>query len=152
LFVIRRNKLILELSLLGILISCTFILLFNIYPGGIIVPVYFSFYLFQPKRLFATFIIAFISTLIYKLISKKFLLFGRRRFVFLIILSAFFSFFINILLYDYQYGFSAFYSIGFLIPGLLSNNIIKQGFLITLISLLTVSIVIFFIFKVFFYL
>ncbi len=143
---------ILELSLIGILVSGFFILIFNYYPGGIIVPVYFSFYLSQPKRLFSTLLIAMIASLIYKLISKKMILFGRRRFVFLIVLSTFLSLSINFLLNDYHYGFSGYQSIGFLIPGLLANNIIKQGFLITIISLLTVSIIIFFIFKAFFYL
>jgi poly-gamma-glutamate biosynthesis protein PgsC/CapC len=144
--------LILEFSLLGILIACTFILLFDIYPGGIIVPVYFSFYLYQPKRLFATILIAFITTLIYKWISPKLILFGRRRFVFLIILSSFLSLFIHFILNDYHYSLSAFHSIGLLIPGLLANSIIKQGFFITIVSLATVSIIIFFTFKVFFYL
>jgi len=144
--------LILELSLIGILVSGLFILFFNVFPGGIIVPVYFSFYLSQPKRLFSTLLIAILASLIFKVISKKMILFGRRRFVFLIILSTFLSFLINFLLNDYHYGFTGYQSIGFLIPGLLANNIVKQGLLITIISLVTVSIIIFFIFKAFFYL
>ncbi|MFW6248294.1 MAG: poly-gamma-glutamate biosynthesis protein PgsC/CapC [Bacteroidota bacterium] len=143
---------ILELSLIGIFVSGIYILIFNVFPGGIIVPVYISLYLTQPKRLFSTLLIALLATIIFKYFSKKMILFGRRRFVFLIVLSTFLSLFINNLLNDYYIGFSAYQSIGLLIPGLLANNMIKQGVLITFVSLFTVSIIIFFIFKAFFYL
>jgi len=144
--------LILELSLIGILVSCFYILLFHLYPGGIIVPVYFSFYLTQPTRLFATIMVSLISVFIFQFISRKLIIFGRRRFVFLIILSAFLSLLANYFFQDYQSGLTVYGSIGILIPGLLANNIIRQGFFVTMASMFTVSIITFFLFKVFFYL
>lgn len=143
---------ILELSLIGILVSCFYILLFNVYPGGIIVPVFFSFYLTQPFRLLATIMVSLISVVIFQFLSRKLIIFGRRRFVFLIILSAFLSLLTNFFFQDYQSGLIVYGTIGMLIPGLLANNIIRQGFFVTIASMFTVSIITYFLFKVFFYL
>ena len=143
---------ILELSLIGILVSCFYILLFNVYPGGIIVPVFFSFYLTQPFRLLATIMVSLISVVIFQFLSQKLIIFGRRRFVFLIILSAFLSLLTNFFFQDYQSGLTVYGTIGMLIPGLLANNIIRQGFFVTIASMFTVSIITYFLFKVFFYL
>ncbi len=143
---------ILELSLIGILVSCFYILLFNVYPGGIIVPVFFSFYLTQPFRLLATIMVSLISVVIFQFLSRKLIIFGRRRFVFLIILSAFLSLLTNFFFQDYQSGLTVYGTIGMLIPGLLANNIIRQGFFVTIASMFTVSIITYFLFKVFFYL
>lgn len=143
---------ILELSLLGIVISCVYILIFNVYPGGIIVPIYFSLYLNQPKRMIATLLIAVLASLIYQFVSKRMILFGRRRFVFLMILSSFLSLLVSLVLTDFQSGISVYKSIGIFIPGLLANNILRQGLILTLVSLFTVAIILFFVFKAFFYL
>ena len=143
---------ILELSLLGIVVSCVYILIFNVYPGGIIVPIYFSLYLNQPKRIIVTLLIAILASFLYQFFSHKLILFGRRRFVFIIILSSFLSLIVSLFLTDFQSGLSVYKSIGILIPGLLANNILRQGFMITMTALFTVSIVLFFVFRAYFYL
>ncbi len=78
------------------------------------------------------------------------LLFGRRRFVFLIVLSSFLSLALNLLFKSYLIDFAGYQTLGILIPGLLANNIFKQGFVITLLSLFTVSVFVFFAFKLVF--
>ncbi|HOO34109.1 MAG TPA: poly-gamma-glutamate biosynthesis protein PgsC/CapC [Thermotogota bacterium] len=138
---------ILELSVIGIICSCIYILLFDTFPGGIIVPVYFSMYLFQPARIAGTLLISVPSVIILKLLSKKLLIFGRRRFVFLLILSAFLYLLLSFILDEFFSGLNAYQVIGLFIPGLLANNMYKQGIWKTLLSLLTVSVFIFFTFR-----
>ncbi|MFO7882404.1 MAG: poly-gamma-glutamate biosynthesis protein PgsC [Kosmotogaceae bacterium] len=141
---------LLELSIIGVSLSCLFILLFKYYPGGIIVPVYFAMYMYQPKRIIGTLIIAFIIVLIYKLLSKKLLIFGRRRFVFLLVLSVFLTLIINSFTNTYALETIGYRTLGAIIPGLLGNNIARQGIVITLISLFIVSVLTFFSFRLVF--
>lgn len=141
---------ILELSVIGIICSAVYILIFDLYPGGIIVPVYFSMYLYQPQRLMGTVLISILCVFIFRFLSKRMLLFGRRRFVFLIVLSSFLSLALNLLFKSYLIDFAGYQTLGILIPGLLANNIFKQGFVITLLSLFTVSVFVFFAFKLVF--
>ncbi len=142
--------LLLELSIIGVSLSCLFILLFKYYPGGIIVPVYFAMYMYQPKRIIGTLVIALVIVLIYKLLSKKLLIFGRRRFVFLLVLSVFLTIIINIFTNTYALETIGYRTLGVIIPGLLGNNIARQGFVITLISLFIVSVLTYFSFRLVF--
>ncbi len=138
---------ILELSVIGIICSSLYTLIFSIFPGGIIVPVYFSMYLFQPSRIIGTLCIALMATFIFKVLSKKLLIFGRRRFVFLLILSSFLSLLLNYLFKEFSIVLTSYQVIGLFIPGLLANNMVKQGILLTLSSLFIVSVFVFFTFR-----
>lgn len=135
---------LLELSIIGVSLSCLFILLFKYYPGGIIVPVYFAMYMYQPRRIIGTLIIACIVVIIYKLLSKKLLIFGRRRFVFLLVLSTFITLIINSFTNTYSMKTIGYRTLDAIIPGLLGNNIARQGLVVTLLSLFLVSVFIFF--------
>ena len=80
-----------ETLLIGILLAIIFVEIFDIYPGGIIVPAYIALYLDVPLRVLVTILIAFIALLSYKALSRFFILFGRRRFVTMVLLGAFWA-------------------------------------------------------------
>jgi len=137
-----------ETLIIGILMAVLYVEIFDIYPGGIIVPAYIALYLDQPLRVLTTILIALLSLLTYKIWSKFLILFGRRRFVTMILVGVLWAqlwFLLLPHLFSSPIGLRA---IGWLIPGLLANNLEKQKFFLTLASMLTVSIFTFFLVRV----
>jgi poly-gamma-glutamate biosynthesis protein PgsC/CapC len=112
----------------------------DIYPGGIIVPAYIALYLDQPLRVVVTVLVAFLSLFSYRLISRFLILFGKRRFVMFILLGALWAQIWYFLLPHFYQDPLGFRVIGWLIPGLLANNLEKQRMIPTLASLLIVSV------------
>ena len=66
-----------ETIFLGLLLATLYVEIFDIYPGGIIVPAYMALYLHQPGRIAATVVVAYLSLFSYKLLSRYVILFGR---------------------------------------------------------------------------
>ena len=127
-----------NIVILGVLISIFYYELTDISPGGIVVPGLLVLYITQPFKLIYTIVIAFLSYLIAKLLSKKLLIFGKRRFVVLIIISLL----LNLLftgIFSLFSGITVSISlIGYTIAGLLANDFYKQGVKKTFPSLVIV--------------
>ncbi len=140
-----------ELFFTGLLISLLFIGLTGYYPGGIIVPGYLVLYADQPLRITGTLAAALIAYLLYRLASRYFILFGKRRFVFLILTSAVLSFSFSFLLPMIFPVSLEMRMIGWVIPGLVAGNFDKQGIVPTLSSMAVVLAVLVFISKIYFY-
>jgi len=131
--------------LIGIVAALLYAEATGLLPGGIIVPAYVALYLDQPLRVVATIGAALLSLLGFRLLSRYFVLFGRRRFVLLILLGALFG---QLWIVLWPRLFSApldLRVIGWIIPGLLANNCERQKILPTLASLITVSVLAYFI-------
>ncbi len=129
-----------ETLFIGLLVAVLYVEIFGVYPGGIIVPAYIALYLDQPLRILVTLAIAVLCVLVYRILSRFVILFGKRRFVAFIFLGAVLAQIWTVLfphLFPETFGLRA---IGWLIPGLLANNCEKQRFLPTLASLATVSV------------
>jgi poly-gamma-glutamate biosynthesis protein PgsC/CapC len=129
----------LETLLAGLVLALLWAEWTDISPGGVIVPGYFALYLDRPIRGLATLIAAVLCLLLYRLLSRYVILFGRRRFVLMILLGA-------ILAQAWFLVFPRFFHsplelqvIGWIIPGILASNLQRQRFLPTLASLVTVS-------------
>ena len=136
-----------ETLLIGLVVAFLYVELMDIYPGGIIVPAYIALYLDQPLRILATILIAFLGLYTYRILSRFLILFGKRRFVMLVLLGALWAqiwFLISPHLFSDPFGLRA---IGWLIPGLLANNLEKQKYVPTLASMLFVSIFTYFLVK-----
>jgi poly-gamma-glutamate biosynthesis protein PgsC/CapC len=133
-----------EISFLGLLISLLFIGLTGFYPGGIIVPSYLVLFMDQPARIVGTLIAALLTMLCFKLASQYLILFGKRRLVFMILLSGLWTF---IWLQVFPFIFPAsleFRVIGWVIPGLIANHFERQGVVVTTGSLIIVTVVVYF--------
>jgi poly-gamma-glutamate biosynthesis protein PgsC/CapC len=133
-----------ETFFVGLILALLYTEMMEIYPGGIIVPAYFALYLDQPFRIGATLLIALLSLLTYKLLSRFFILFGRRRFVMLLLLGALWGQLWFIVVPHLFSGTTELRLIGWLIPGLLANNCEKQRLSATLASLFTVAVLTYF--------
>lgn len=135
---------IFETLIIGIIVAFLYVEVMDIYPGGIIVPAYVALSLESPPVVLSTIIVAFLSLFTYKGLSRFLILFGKRRFVMLVLLGVIWA-------QIWQFFFSHFFSIpleynviGWLIPGLLANNLEKQKIIPTLASLFIVSVITYF--------
>jgi len=114
----------------GMLVSFFILETTGIYPGGIIVPGFLSFYFPFPERIAATYVIALVSIGLFRIISSVTLLFGRRRFFFMILTGALLTTLYNILVtgaLSAQLLLPDTRAVGLVIPGLMANNSEKQG-------------------------
>lgn len=137
-----------ETLFIGLIVAVLYVEIMDIYPGGIIVPAYMALFLDQPLRILVTILVAVLSLMTYKLLSQVFILFGRRRFVMLILLGALWGEIWFLFLPHVYSGAMELRVIGWVIPGLLANNLEKQRFLATVASLFTVSIATYFLVRI----
>ena len=133
-----------ETFFVGLILALFYVEIMEIYPGGIIVPAYIALHLDHPLRVAATLLIAFLSLLTYRLLSRFFILFGRRRFVMLLLLGAMWGQLWFILAPHMFSGTMELRMIGWVIPGLLANNCEKQRLIATLAGLFTVVVATYF--------
>lgn len=134
-----------ETLLIGLVLAVIYVEIMDVYPGGIIVPAYVALYLDQPLRVLVTIVIAFLSLYSYRFLSRFLILFGKRRFVMLILLGVIWAqvwFLLIPHIFSDPLGLRA---VGWLIPGLLANNLEKQKIVPTLASMLIVAVLTYFI-------
>jgi poly-gamma-glutamate biosynthesis protein PgsC/CapC len=135
---------IFETLLIGLVIAVLYVEILDIYPGGLIVPAYVALYYDQPLRILATVLVAFLSLYSYKFLSRFLILFGKRRFVMLVLIGAVWAQIWFLLLPHFFSDPIGLKAIGWLIPGLLANNLEKQKIVPTLASMVIVSTVTYF--------
>ena len=95
-----------EILVLGVLISIVFYELTDLSPGGIIVPGLMVLYISNPWRMFYTLAVAIGAYYIVKLLSLRFIIFGKRRFALLIVFSFLLYVFISAFGGGLVHGFS----------------------------------------------
>jgi poly-gamma-glutamate biosynthesis protein PgsC/CapC len=129
-----------ETFLIGVVLAVLYTEVTDLYPGGIIVPAYFALYLNDSLRLLGTVCVALLSLFVFRVLSRYLILFGKRRFVMFILLGALLSQAWALLLPQLLPSLGGFPILGWVIPGLLANNLEKQRPLPTLASLFTVAV------------
>ena len=130
-----------EIAFVGLLLSLLFTGITGIYPGGIIVPSYLVLFVNQPARIVGTLIAALLTLFVYRGLSQHLILFGRRRFVFLILIGGLWAL-LWIQVFPALFPLSLeFRVIGWVIPGLIASHFDRQGVTVTTASLVTVTVV-----------
>ncbi len=130
----------LELPFLGLLLSLGLIALTGVYPGGIIVPSYLVLFFEEPQRLVGTGVAALLTLWVYLLVSRYLILFGRRRFVFLVLVGGVWALAWRNWM-PFLFPASQEYTvIGWVVPGLIANQFERQGVLLTLGAMLTATV------------
>jgi len=124
---------------LGIILSLWLTEWLGVTAGGIIVPGYIAMYLHDPLRVLATFTISILVFLIVKGLSTFLLIYGKRRLVLSLLLGFFFGYISrNYLAVEFQVMGWDFYTIGYIIPGLIASWMDRQGVVRTL-SVITIT-------------
>lgn len=117
-----------EVAFIGLVVATLFTELTGLYPGGVIVPAYLALFANQPLRLVGTLIVAVLAWATYRLVERAFVLFGRRRFLMLVLLGgawALVGYRLVPLVWPDSLELRA---IGWVIPGLIANSFERQGF------------------------
>jgi gamma-polyglutamate biosynthesis protein CapC len=128
-----------ETIFIGLAAALLYIEATGIYPGGIIVPAFLAVSLDHPLRTAATIGVACLSLLIYKLLARYFILFGRRRFIVFLFLGGLLSQLFALAAPRLLASPGELRVVGYIIPGLLASNLERQKFLPTLASMATVT-------------
>lgn len=134
---------IIESFFIGLIIGFMFYEIIGISPGGVIAPAYFALFIHQPDKIAVTIFIAIIVWLILIIASRWLIIYGRRRLLIALILG----FLIKLLL---EYKLQSLpgiqidlQSIGYIIPGLIANEMFRQKAIPTLAALGIVTIMIY---------
>ncbi|MCD6097906.1 poly-gamma-glutamate biosynthesis protein PgsC [bacterium] len=128
---------------LGLFVSLIFAETFGLAAGGMVVPGYIAVYLGQPMRIIATLGIAFLTLLTIKFLSNYILIYGRRRFVLVILVAFVYVFLYRLFVMNVSvHGMLSIDPVGFIIPGLIALWMERQGVLDTLSSLFIASVIV----------
>lgn len=114
--------------LLGVLVSLIYTELTG-FSAGLIIPGYLALNLHSPVRLAYTLAVAATAALICRLLSQAVILYGRRRFAMLMLLTFFLSGAVSAL------GVLDISVLGVILPGLIAREFDRQGYVNTLLSM-----------------
>ncbi len=130
---------ILETLFVGLVLALLWAEITDVAPGGLIVAGYFALYLDRPLRMAATLAAALLALAVYKVLAGRLVLFGRRRFVLLVLAGAVISQAWLVVLPGALDARVELRVIGWVVPGILASSLVRQKVLPTLASLAAVS-------------
>jgi len=130
---------ILETLFVGLVLALLWAEITDVAPGGLIAAGYFALYLDRPLRVAATLVAALLALAVYKVLAGRLVLFGRRRFVLLVLAGAVISQAWLVVLPGALDARVELRVIGWVVPGILASSLVRQKVLPTLASLAAVS-------------
>ena len=127
---------------IGIAMGFLFYELVGLSPGGIVVPGYIALFIDQPLRIMVTVAIAILTYYIVSFLSNYLILYGKRRFLSMILISFLVKWIVESFIFQFPVTNIEIQSIGYIIPGLLSNEMKRQGIIPTLLAMSIVAILV----------
>ncbi len=124
-----------EAFFIGLIIGFVYYEIVGLTPGGVIAPAYLALYIREPQQILATLVVAFLTWGTLKLLLPYLLLYGRRKLLLALVLGFAYGLLLNRLLGFGFYLPNAIHSIGYLVPGLIAAEMVRQKLLPTLASL-----------------
>ena len=107
----------------------------GILSGGLVSAGYISFYVNQPARVASTLLMAVAICLIVRALAHVMILFGRRRFILTMLVSILLTQILEAVLIVTSSVDIDMRIIGYIVPGLIANDMEKQGIFKTLIMI-----------------
>jgi len=111
-------------------------------PGGLVVPGYIALYLDRPFMIVSTLAVSFLAYGLIHGLSRATILYGRRRFILAVISGFVFQWLFEIAAVKTQLFHIEADTIGYIIPGLIANEMERQRVLPTLSSLVILSVMV----------
>lgn len=130
-----------EIFLIGLVLGFLFYELVGISPGGVIAPAYFALFIYQPEKIAMTILLSLIIFVIIKLLSQHLIIYGRRKLLIALLLSFALKLLIDLYLQPLNAVKLDLQSIGYIIPGLIANEMTRQKVVPTLLSLGIVTLI-----------
>lgn len=129
---------------IGLCLSLLVEIKFGISPGGFIVPCYMALVIDNPAVVLNIFLVSLITYLILKYVVSKFMLiYGKRRFIACVLIAIIVKSLLNLLYPIVPFSVFAFNGIGVVTSGIIANTYFRQGVVITTITTLLTSVVVF---------
>ena len=114
----------------------------GILSGGLVSAGYISFYVNQPARVASTLLMAVAICLIVRALAHVMILFGRRRFILTMLVSILLTQILEAVLIVTSSVDIDMRIIGYIVPGLIANDMEKQGIFKTLIMICACAVII----------
>lgn len=130
------NQVAIAISIILSFFSSEFL---GLLSGGMISGGYLAVYMQSPFRLVSTLICAIVVFTIVRLLEKIVIIYGRRRFMACVLIGFALTFFWGKFLpfLDFEKDLRI---VGFIVPGLIANDMIKQGIVKTFLALTFVTL------------
>ena len=112
-----------EMVVAGILLAVIYYEVTRISPGGLVTPAYTALCLMSPVRILYTAILVATAWIVLRLVSKVWIIYGRRRFALAVVIT----FLLDSLIGAtgvFPFGIRA---IGYVVPALIVRDVDKQG-------------------------
>ncbi len=110
--------------------------------GGLVVPGYIALYWDRPLMIAVTLALSLITFAFVRLIARVTILYGRRRFILMVIAGFFFRWLFQLFVMRTGLIGAEIDTIGYIIPGLIANEMERQRALPTIFSLVLVSVLV----------
>lgn len=124
---------------LSVILSFLVTELTGLLTGGMVSAGYLAFYFSEPMRILSTFLLSALIALILRLSREFLILYGRRRFMLSILLSILFVYALEKTYFILSPLSLDLRVIGYIIPGLIANDMEKQGIIRTSLALIIVT-------------
>lgn len=132
---------IVELFLIGLIAGFLFYEFVGISPGGVIAPAYFAMFVMQPGKIAMTLLLALLVYVIIRVLSSRFILYGRRKLLLALVLGFLLKLGVDLLIQPMTFIQIDLQSIGYIIPGLIAHEMSRQKVIPTVLSLGIVTLV-----------
>jgi len=128
--------------IIGIIVGFLFYELTGFSPGGIVVAGYLALVINTPSKIISTIAAGILTYLLVEAISNYTILYGRRRFMSMIMVGLAVKWlleelFIRIRVHDIEL-----IPVGYVIPGLIANDMKRQGVIPTILSIIIVMAIV----------
>ena len=111
-------------------------------PGGLVVPGYIALYWDHPFMIASTLMVSLLVWGVVRALSKITILYGRRRFTLMIIMGFLFQWLFELVVIRTHLANIEIDTIGYIIPGLIANEMDRQGIVPTVSMLIIVSVIV----------
>jgi poly-gamma-glutamate biosynthesis protein PgsC/CapC len=127
---------------IGLLFGFVFYEWIGLSAGGFVVPGYIALQLTNLPLLAGTLIMSLLTYASVKLVSRYTILFGRRRFILMVLVGFSWQWVFKLLVVPRFELVVEADSLGFIVPGLIANEMDRQRILPTLLALLIISVLV----------
>ncbi|MBQ6124773.1 MAG: poly-gamma-glutamate biosynthesis protein PgsC [Spirochaetales bacterium] len=128
---------------ISIILGFLFSEFLGIATGGLVSAGYMAFFMATPARIISTLVLSMVIYFLTLLLQKFIIIYGRRRFMVVVLLSLIGTWLVEQVFSKYL-GFIGqdVRMVGFIIPGLIANDMFKQGVVKTLAAVTILSAII----------
>ncbi len=132
---------IIEIFLIGLIVGFVFYEWVGISPGGVVAPAYFALFIYQPGKIAMTLLITFAVYYMIHFFAARFIVYGRRKLLLALVLSFCLKLGIEYWIQPMAIMQLDLQSIGYIIPGLVANEMARQTIVPTLSALGIVTMI-----------